>query len=79
MSREITVKDFLDAVDGCGWDWDWKQRQMARAHHCRKRLLQKLDRKQLNSTILKQNAQLRKDGYTGPFLGACLLTPPPKN
>ena len=36
-------------------------------------------RQRLNSTILKQNAQLRKDGYTGPFLGACLLAPPPKN
>ena len=36
-------------------------------------------RQRLNSIILKQNAQLRKDGYTGPFLGACLLDPPPKN
>ena len=33
---------------------------------CRKRFLQNLLEK-LNSTILKQNAQLRKDGYTDRF------------
>ena len=77
MNREITFKDFLDAMDG--WSWDWKERLMVRELRCRKRFLQKLARERLNSTILKQNAQLRKDGYTGPFLGACLLDPPPKN
>ena len=77
MNREITFKDFLDAMDG--WSWDWKERLMVRELRCRKRFLQKLARERLNSTILKQNAQLRKDGYTGPFLGACLLAPPPKN
>ena len=77
MNREITFKDFLDAMDG--WSWDWKARLMVRELRCRKRFLQKLARERLNSTILKQNAQLRKDGYTGPFLGACLLAPPPKN
>lgn len=44
-----------------------------------RRLMRERIRERLNSTILKQNAQLRKDGYTGPFLGACLLAPPPKN
>lgn len=77
MNREITFKDFLDAMDG--WSWDWKERLMVRELRCRKRFLQKLARERLNSTILKQNAQLRKDGYTGPFLGAWLLDPPPKN
>ena len=77
MNREITFKDFLDAMDG--WSWDWKERLMVRELRCRKRFLQKLARERLNSIILKQNAQLRKDGYTGPFLGACLLDPPPKN
>ena len=77
MNREITFKDFLDAMDG--WSWDWKERLMVRELRCRKRFLQKLARERLNSIILKQNAQLRKDGYTGPFLGACLLAPPPKN
>lgn len=77
MNREITFKDFLDAMDG--WSWDWKERLMVRELRCRKRFLQKLARERLNSIILKQNAQLRKDGYTGPFLGAWLLDPPPKN
>ena len=77
MNREITFKDFLDAMDG--WSWDWKERLMVRELRCRKRFLQKLARERLNSIILKQNAQLRKDGYTGPFLGSCLLAPPPKN
>ena len=77
MNREITFKDFLDAIDG--WSWDWKERLMVRELRCRKRFLQKLARERLNSIILKQNAQLRKDGYTGPFLGAWLLAPPPKN
>ena len=77
MNREITFKDFLDAMDG--WSWDWKERLMVRELRCRKRFLQKLARERLNSIILKQNAQLRKDGYTGPFLGSCLLDPPPKN
>ena len=45
----------------------------------KKGVAKELRRQRLNSTILKQNAQLRKDGYTGPFLGACLLAPPPKN
>ena len=45
----------------------------------KKGVAKELRRQRLNSIILKQNAQLRKDGYTGPFLGACLLAPPPKN
>ena len=44
-----------------------------------RRLMRERLRERSNSIILKQNAQLRKDGYTGPFLGACLLAPPPKN
>ena len=43
------------------------------------RMIRRLMRERSNSIILKQNAQLRKDGYTGPFLGAWLLDPPPKN
>ena len=42
------------------------------------RMIWRLMRERSNSIILKQNAQLRKDGYTGPFLGAWLLDPPPQ-
>ncbi len=72
MNREITL-------DGCGWEGLRPKPGLARELRWRKRILQKLSRERSNSIILKQNAQLRKDGYTGPFLGACLLAPPPKN
>ena len=71
MNREITLDEWLQDLR--------PKPGLARELRWRKRLLQKLAREQLNSTILKQNAQLRKDGYTGPFLGSCLLDPPPKN
>ena len=71
MNRKITLDEWLQDLR--------PKSGLARELRWRKRLLQKLIREQLNSTILKQNAQLRKDGYTGPFLGACLLDPPPKN
>ena len=71
MNREITLEEF--------WEGLRPKPGLARELRWRKRLLQKLTRERLNSTILKQNAQLRKDGYTGPFLGSFLLTPPPKN
>ena len=78
MNREITLKYLLDAIDG--WSWDWKKRCINSYQAPNwKRVAEELRRQRLNSIILKQNAQLRKDGYTGPFLGACLLTPPPKN
>ena len=65
------------------WIYD-QMRPMKAAYSCnwqeyKKGVAKELRRQRLNSTILKQNAQLRKDGYTGPFLGACLLDPPPKN
>ena len=71
MNRKITLDEWLQDLR--------PKPGLARELRWRKRLLQKLIREQLNSTILKQNAQLRKDGYTGPFLGAWLLDPPPKN
>ena len=71
MNREITLEDF--------WDCLHPKPGLARELRWRKRILQKLSRERSNSIILKQNAQLRKDGYTGPFLGAWLLDPPPKN
>ena len=60
------------------------RRPMKSAYNCnwqeyKKGVAKELRRQRLNSIILKQNAQLRKDGYTGPFLGAWLLDPPPKN
>ena len=92
MSKVRITDRMVDAINNiCNdepnpkleWIYD-QMRPMKSAYSCnwqeyKKGVAKELRRQRLNSTILKQNAQLRKDGYTGPFLGACLLAPPPKN